>query len=78
MNEANTSSSSLKEDKEILIFNRILSTCYKKCVQNLYTDQFVNDEKKCLENCALAHKSYFNHMENSFDLMQNPLYLKFY
>ena len=52
--------------------------CFAHCVNNFHVDGFVNEEERCIRNCAEKQHSYFNQLQNSASLMENPLYLKFY
>lgn len=55
-----------------------LKRCFSNCVNNLHVNGFVNEEQQCIRSCAERNYSYYNHLENSMTLMENPLYLKFY
>lgn len=55
-------------DKEIKIFNFILSKCFKKCANNFYTKSYVNEEKECLTNCAKKLNEYLTETKMNFNL----------
>lgn len=55
-----------------------LKRCFSHCVNNFHVNGFVNEEQQCIRECAEKNHSYYNHLESSLSLMENPLYLKFY
>lgn len=55
-----------------------LKKCFAYCVNNFHVEHFVNEEEKCIKNCAKKQHSYYENLRNSMSLMENPIYLKFY
>jgi len=77
----NSKDQQMNEEKKTVEIHRednTLKRCFAYCVNNFHLDHFVNEEERCIRNCAEKQHSYFNHLQNSASLMENPLYLKFY
>ena len=68
----------VKKDVETHKEEETLKKCFAYCVNNFHVETFVNEEEQCIKNCAQRHYSYFNQLQNSDALLENPLYLKFY
>jgi hypothetical protein len=58
MNSALILQRNVVADREIELFQLILTKCFKRCANNFYTHEFVNEESECLQTCARKYNEF--------------------